>query len=391
MVRKGNSMSALPPSEDGLGNEKSLIEYAVRLVNEGKFSEAIQILERVLPVRALGLEHSSLAFTLFVLGVSYAEVGRYSDAVRTLERALVIQESTRETEDISIASTLHALGAVYTKAERYDDAEALLNRALVIKEKISSQEPNDSDELLASTLSTLQALGALYTKTRRYQAAEYILKRALSMQEMTIGPESASTLSTLHALGMVYSEAGRYEDAEHLLRRILVVQERVLPLGSPSIAFTLDNLGMVLSKAGRYDEARSLLQHALERQAAIHGLDHPSTVSIRQHLVSLLAIHGPAADHDLSRTLGRKSEYWETSELLPSSDASVVSFEQGGRLLLPGEQEDLRKEILDIAGEDWLRTKNIWLRGSTPEELLGTPAEIQVRRLLRSIMVAAIS
>ncbi len=59
--------------------------------------------------------------------------------------------------------------------------------------------------------------------------------------------------------------------------------------------------------------------------------------------------------------------------------------------LLPGEHPDLRRQILEVLGEEWLQAQNIWLNGRTPQELLGTSKEFQVRDLLRSIMVAALS
>lgn len=59
--------------------------------------------------------------------------------------------------------------------------------------------------------------------------------------------------------------------------------------------------------------------------------------------------------------------------------------------LLPDENPDLKKEILETVGEEWLQAKNVWLENKTPEELLGTRDEYKVRDILRSIMVAALS
>jgi hypothetical protein len=59
--------------------------------------------------------------------------------------------------------------------------------------------------------------------------------------------------------------------------------------------------------------------------------------------------------------------------------------------LLPDENPDLRKEILEIMGEGWLYAKNLWLAGRTPAELIGKPDEFQVRVLLRSVKGADLS
>jgi Protein of unknown function (DUF2384) len=59
--------------------------------------------------------------------------------------------------------------------------------------------------------------------------------------------------------------------------------------------------------------------------------------------------------------------------------------------LLPGEDQNLRKEILKVVGEEWLHTANTRLGGHTPQELIGTPDEFRVRLILRSIKSADLS
>ena len=59
--------------------------------------------------------------------------------------------------------------------------------------------------------------------------------------------------------------------------------------------------------------------------------------------------------------------------------------------LLPDEDPDLRGEILRTIGEEWLNAKNLWLEGRSPNELIGTRDEFQVRDLFRSIKAAALS
>lgn len=59
--------------------------------------------------------------------------------------------------------------------------------------------------------------------------------------------------------------------------------------------------------------------------------------------------------------------------------------------LLPGEDENLKREITKTIGEEWLYAKNIWLDGRKPIELIGTRNEFEVRDLFRSITGAALS
>lgn len=59
--------------------------------------------------------------------------------------------------------------------------------------------------------------------------------------------------------------------------------------------------------------------------------------------------------------------------------------------LLPDEDPNLRREIVEVVGEDWLRAANIWLGGHAPQELIGTSQEFMVRNVLRSIKAADLS
>ena len=59
--------------------------------------------------------------------------------------------------------------------------------------------------------------------------------------------------------------------------------------------------------------------------------------------------------------------------------------------LVDGETEDLKEEILDVLGEQWLHEKNVRLAGKAPSELIGTRDEYKVRNILRSLAVAALS
>jgi len=69
-----------------------------------------------------------------------------------------------------------------------------------------------------------------------------------------------------------------------------------------------------------------------------------------------------------------------------SSSEGVTAVE-----LLPGENPDLKAEVLQTLGEEWLHTKNILLDWYTPNQLIGTDDEYKVRDIFRSVMVAALS
>lgn len=73
---------------------------------------------------------------------------------------------------------------------------------------------------------------------------------------------------------------------------------------------------------------------------------------------------------------------------MPSSELLAKAPDKS---LLPGEDKDLRADILKTVGEDWLFAKNVWLQDQKPDDLIGTSDEYRVRNILRSIRSAGLS
>jgi hypothetical protein len=55
--------------------------------------------------------------------------------------------------------------------------------------------------------------------------------------------------------------------------------------------------------------------------------------------------------------------------------------------LWPDEPEDIREDVRQVVrdSDTWLETPNDQLGGQSPEELIGTTQEIDLRNLLRSV------
>jgi hypothetical protein len=72
-------------------------------------------------------------------------------------------------------------------------------------------------------------------------------------------------------------------------------------------------------------------------------------------------------------------------------DENDMTVEGQNLELLPGEDANLKDEILEVIGEQWLYTKNSWFSGRAPIALIGTPEEPVVRDIVRSIKAADFS
>jgi len=83
----------------------------------------------------------------------------------------------------------------------------------------------------------------------------------------------------------------------------------------------------------------------------------------------------------------------------PTSQPPIAELAKTRRLipdrldigLLPGENPDLKTDILNSLGEAWLTEANVRLWGLAPRDLLGTSNEPLVRDLWRSILVVGLT
>src|SRR5579883_1823910 len=91
--------------------------------------------------------------------------GRYTDAVPLLQRVLDAQEKELGADDPTLAPVIDSLAAVCRAQGRNADAEKLYARSLGVKEKAAGP---DSAELIAD----LKPLASLYVAMGRYVDAE---------------------------------------------------------------------------------------------------------------------------------------------------------------------------------------------------------------------------
>src|ERR1051326_9091704 len=103
----------------------------VKLVDAGKYDDAIPITERALAIREkfVGPDHVAVAQSLNHLGRIYLYKGDYVKAEPLFQRALAMREKLLGPNDIDIAQSLNNLASLYKIKGDYDKAEPLYQRA----------------------------------------------------------------------------------------------------------------------------------------------------------------------------------------------------------------------------------------------------------------------
>jgi superkiller protein 3 len=182
----------------------------LRLYREGKYPEAIEVLERVCNI------HLNSFLAWYYLGAALSAERRYSDAVEPLKTALDLQPD-------HLAAHL-ALGDVYLKLGDAGEARAAYLRAL-------DQQANYAP--------AHDGLGRLAETLGKDDEAEEEYRKALE-----INPAFADGYTHL---GELYLRRGKLQEATDLFLKAIAMK--------PDFSQAYVRLGVALSRQGRYDDA----------------------------------------------------------------------------------------------------------------------------------------
>jgi CHAT domain-containing protein/Tfp pilus assembly protein PilF len=274
-------------TDRALHDARKQLEEALKLVDAGKYDEALPFAERALEIRErlLGTEHPDVAATINRLAGIYIDRGEYVKAEPLYRRALDIREKTLGKDHPSIAYSLNNLAGLFTMQGKYVDAEPLYKRSLDIREKALGQNHPD-------TATGLVNLAALYDSQGKYEEAEPLHKRALDIREKALGKDHPNTANSLHYLALLYTSQGKYGEAEPLYKRALDIFEKALGKDHPTTSQSINKLAELYYFQGKYVEAEPLYKRALDIREKALGKDHPSISQSLNNLAVLYASQG---------------------------------------------------------------------------------------------------
>ena len=111
--------------EQSLAEATELNDKAIELYKQGKYDEAVPLLEQSLKIRqqVLGAEHPSVASSLNNLAGLYVSQGMYTEAEPLYIQALDMRKKLLGAEHPSVATSLNNLAFLYKSQGRYTEAE----------------------------------------------------------------------------------------------------------------------------------------------------------------------------------------------------------------------------------------------------------------------------
>jgi len=292
------ALAGRAPAQDSFDQDAiQLYQKAMELYSEGRYDEALPLVERALAIsiKTLGTEHSNVALSLNGLALIYVAKGDYGRAEPLYERALAIysklsggaySDATKKAATTNVATTLNNLAELYKDKGEYARAEPLYQRALSIcVNALGAEQPE--------VATTLNNLADMYRANGDYARAEPLFQRALAIY-VKVSPEQPDVALVLNNLAALYSAKGDFARAEPLYLRALAIREKALGPQHRDVAITLNNLADLYREKGNFALSAGLLERAL----AIHvKLDpqHPDVAIVLNNLASLYLLRGDYA------------------------------------------------------------------------------------------------
>ncbi|MBW1817833.1 MAG: tetratricopeptide repeat protein, partial [Deltaproteobacteria bacterium] len=179
----GHCFKALALQPDYHGVYNILNREIVRMFQEGRYTEALAIGERLLPVqeRALGPKHGSLAATLNNLAGLYQTMGEYAKSEPLYRRALAIKRKTLGPNHPSVATSSNNLAGLLFLMGNLEQAETFYKEAL----RVNLNGYGVRRQVVAENLS---GLASVYSAKGDYAKAQRLYEKALSLYKESLGP-----------------------------------------------------------------------------------------------------------------------------------------------------------------------------------------------------------
>ncbi|MEQ8957101.1 MAG: CHAT domain-containing protein [Coleofasciculus sp. C2-GNP5-27] len=298
--------SLIANSTDDLAEANRLKQQVEQLYNQGQYSAAIPLAERMLSLyqNVHREDHLDIAYSLIYLGILYQSQGRYNQAKPLFIQSLDILKKNLEeekTNDIiqlnnDFINNMYVSnfgGIPYSNLEEIQE-NIILNSGYASQANQDNSIDRKSPNLIVSESETLKDIASnltnradIYYNQGRYIDAESLLIQALDIRKHIFGQDHPDVANILNNLANIYYSQGRYSEAEILFLQALEIRKVLFGQKHPDIAGNLNNLALLYRNQGRYSEAETLFLQALEMRKVILGEDHPD-VADSWHSLALL-------------------------------------------------------------------------------------------------------
>jgi len=169
------------------------------------------------------------------------------------------------------ARLMYVMGMSYNNLGLYSRAQKLFERSAQVAE--TALGPADTQ-----TLRSRQRFAWTLFQQGQFAAAEAQQRSLVERERRAFGDKNEEVIGAMGDLATTLSEEGRLPEAEQLQRDVLEVQKKMLGREAPYTLSSMDNLAITLLYEGRLAEADKLEKETLDIQSRVHGRDNLTTI-----------------------------------------------------------------------------------------------------------------
>jgi eukaryotic-like serine/threonine-protein kinase len=239
-----------------------LVGVENRLREQGKLSEAKEVLDRLLATQRLllGPAHPATLTSMIHLASIFKSRGDLPATRSVQEEVLTLTKQALGEDHVATVSAMRNLALTLQAQGELAEAQALQQEALDICARTLGRSDATTLALLNDITTTLQARGAL-AEAREFQ--EHVLK----MSTEIFGQDHPVTLLSMHNLASIRQSSGDPAGALALQEQLVKQARRTLGDRDPNTLQAMTNLGVSLQDRGDlagalavYEEAHSIVR-----------------------------------------------------------------------------------------------------------------------------------
>lgn len=260
-----------------LEQAKTHLDQTRQLIEQGKYTEAMELLEQAAPIFEIAEKWEEYVQCLNKQSECFRHSGKYSGGIEKAEKALQICLERWGENNANTARSYNDLGTYCNIKENYNQAITYFKRSLATNLVIFGEQHPD-------VASCYHRLGVSYIQQSNHIQAVANFQQALTIRLVIFGEQHPQIVSSYISLVRCYIFIGDHAQALAHNKKALNICLATVGKQHPSTALVYNGLGLCAFEIGDYTQAITYHQQSLAIRLVKFGEQHPDIASSYSNL-----------------------------------------------------------------------------------------------------------